>query len=109
MVQSLLQRVRTSTSPDGSLIASGAGEDVRVWDAATGTEVVQLIHGESIIYEVAFDPAGSRLVSTSDLVGLVRVWALDVDDLIKIAESRLTRTFTAAECEIYGIDCPAEE
>jgi WD40 repeat protein len=97
-------------SPDGSLIASGAGEDVRVWDAATGTEAVQLIHGESIIYEVAFDPAGSRLVSTSDLVGLVRVWALDVDDLIQIAEDRLTRTFTAAECEIYDIDpCPTLE
>jgi WD40 repeat protein len=90
------------------LIASEAGGDVRVWDATTGTELAQLIHGPSIVYEVAFDPGGSRLASTSDLFGLVRVWALDPDDLIQMAEDRLTRTFTAAECEIYDIDpCPA--
>jgi len=33
--------------------------------------------------------------------GVARVWALDVDDLVKIARSRLTRTFTDDECARY--------
>ena len=96
-------------SPDGSLVASGAGGDVRVWETATGTEVAQMINGPSIVHEVAFDPDGSRIASAVDIFGLVRVWALDLDDLIQIAEDRLTRTLTAAECEIYDIDCTLEE
>jgi WD40 repeat protein len=97
-------------SPDGSLIASGSGPDLRVWDAATGSEMLKLIHGDGVVFEVNFSPDGSRLASIADTVGTVRVWALDLEDLIQIAEDRLTRTFTAAECEIYDIDpCPALE
>ena len=97
-------------SPDGLRIASGSGPDVRVWDAVTYDEMVELNHGDSAVFRVAFSPDGSRLVSTGDIEGLVRVWALDLDDLIQIAEDRLTRTFTAAECETYDIeDCPSLE
>ena len=79
-------------------------------DAASGEELLELIHGAGVIYEVDFSPDGSRLVSTADTNGLTRVWALDLDDLIQIAESRLTRGFTEAECEIYEIKpCPTEE
>jgi len=97
-------------SPDGSLIAAGGDPDVRIWDAATGEELLVLIHGAGVIYDVDFSPDGSRLVSTADTNGLTRVWALELDDLIQIANERLTRTFTEAECEIYDIDpCPVLE
>ena len=33
--------------------------------------------------------------------GLVRVWALDLDELIAIATDRLTRTLTEDECRQY--------
>ena len=33
--------------------------------------------------------------------GLVRVWALDLDDLIAIATERVTRNFTDDECRQY--------
>ena len=33
--------------------------------------------------------------------GLVRVWALDLDDLIAIANERLARWFSADECRQY--------
>ena len=95
-------------SSDGTRIASGSGPDVRVWDAATYEEIVTLNHGESAVFRVAFSPDGSQLASIGDIEGLVRVWALEINDVIGIAESRLTRTFTEAECETYSIDpCPA--
>jgi hypothetical protein len=31
----------------------------------------------------------------------VRVWALDIDDLLRIAGDVLTRTFTDDECDQY--------
>jgi WD40 repeat protein/DNA-binding SARP family transcriptional activator len=102
--------VNADYSSDGSVIASGAGPDVRLWDARSYEELVTLNHGEGALFGVALSPDGKRLVTSADTVGTVRVWALDVDDLIRIAESRLTRTFTAAECEIYKIEsCPLEE
>jgi hypothetical protein len=37
----------------------------------------------------------------------VRVWALDLDDLIAIARRKVTRGLTAAECRRYlRRDCP---
>jgi hypothetical protein len=33
--------------------------------------------------------------------GTVRVWALDLDDLVEIAENELTRTLTDQECQQY--------
>ena len=48
-------------------------------------------------------------VATVDATGLVRVWTLDLDVLIDIALSRVTRSLTDAECVQYlHLDaCPA--
>ncbi len=98
-------------SPDGTLIAS-SGSEVRLWDVGTWTELLMLEQPgqeDGTISDVAFSPDGKRLAQIADTVGIVRIWALDLDELIGIAESRLTRMFTPAECEIYAIDpCPAE-
>jgi WD40 repeat protein len=53
-----------------------------------------------MINGLAFSPAGSRLASSS-VDGTTRVYAVDVDDLMALARSRLTRWFTPAECQQY--------
>ena len=66
----------------------------------TGVEQLVLRGTERRVGNVLFSPDGSKLVSVAD-DGIVRVWALDLDDLIAIAESRLTRTLTDDECRQY--------
>ncbi len=50
--------------------------------------------------KLAFSPDGTRLAyAAAD--GTVRVLALDIDDLIHLARSRLTRSWTPEECRTY--------
>jgi WD40 repeat protein len=49
---------------------------------------------------VTFSPDGSKLASVS-AGGTVRVWALDLDDLVEIASGQVTRTLTDDECRQY--------
>ena len=50
---------------------------------------------------LAFSPDGTRLASSS-VDGTTRVYAVDVDDLVALARSRLTRWFTPADRAIHG-------
>ncbi|OAI39250.1 hypothetical protein AYO40_01385 [Planctomycetaceae bacterium SCGC AG-212-D15] len=67
-------------SPDGQLVASGAGDiarsqpgEVKVWQAASGQEVFSLHGHTDPIYGVAFSPNGRRLVSASQ-DHTVKIW-----------------------------------
>ena len=52
------------------------------------------------VSHISFSPDGSQLASYG-VEGVVRIWALDLDDLIEIAQDRLTRSFTEEECRQY--------
>ena len=60
-----------------------------------------LLHGHSnAVNGVAFSPDGKRLATASE-DGNVQVYALEVRELLNLARSRVTRAFTAEECQRY--------
>jgi WD40 repeat protein len=85
------ERVATA-STDGS---------VRIWDARTGEQQLALRLAQPLaVSSVSFSPDGKRLV-TAWADGITRVWTLDLDELIDIARTRVTRDLTSVECRRY--------
>jgi WD40 repeat protein/DNA-binding SARP family transcriptional activator len=86
-------------SPDGSRLAEADPNGVvRVFDTETGDEVLEL-RGHDTVNEVAFSPDSSMLATQGD--DMVRIWALDIVDLLEIARRNVTRTLTDEECRQY--------
>ncbi len=66
-------------SPDGAQVASASDDGtVRVWDAATGVELLAMQHPD-YVNSVAYHPDGTVLASACD-DGLVRVWDVATGD-----------------------------
>lgn len=87
-------------SPDGKRIATASLDGTtRLWDAVTGQELLILYNSDNV-GRVEFSPDGKYL-ATLDQAGISRVYVLSVVDLIALAESRLTRWWTAEECQRY--------
>lgn len=87
-------------SSDGSRLASGGFDGTaRVWDPNNGEELLKL-QTAGIVFSVTLSPDAQRVaIGTDD--GLIRVYTLDIDELISIAEERVTRSLTLEECRTY--------
>ena len=95
-------------SPDGSRVATvGSDGTTRVYDAASGEQQLVLRGSRWGPLWVDFSPDGTMLATGAHRE--VRVWALDIDDLLRIAHRELTRELTDDECRQYvHIEkCPA--
>jgi eukaryotic-like serine/threonine-protein kinase len=89
------------STDDARIATSGTDGTLRVWNARNGEELLRIRSeiGESFT-SVAFDPRGKRLVAGTTR-GPVRVFLLDTQELLKFARTRVTRSFTPAECGTY--------
>lgn len=71
-------------SPDGSRLASAAGDGVRIWDPASGVEVIAL---DDASVDVAFSPDG-KLLATTKPYGHIRIWDAANGELVRTLRNR---------------------
>jgi WD40 repeat protein/DNA-binding SARP family transcriptional activator len=94
-------------SRDGSRLAIGTIDEqtyaIGIWEWPAGVETLRLRDGAR---RVAFSPDGKLLAGVRQELGaqgapFVRVWALDHERLLEIAQDRVTRLLTEEECRRY--------
>ena len=84
------------------IVTTSFDRTVKVWDANTGQELTTLKGHESWVLSAVYSPDGKR-IATAGSDGIVQIYTTDMDELLQIAESRVTRQLTAEEKERYGI------
>lgn len=92
-----------SFSPDGKRIATASLDGTtRVWDSSTGVNLLML----PVAGVVSFSPDGKRLAIGGE--SGVYVFVVQIDDLVALAKSRLTRSLTLDECQqfLHVEQCP---
>jgi WD40 repeat protein len=94
-------------SPDGNRLATADSQTATVWDSRSGQELLTLSGHMDFIDSVAFSPDSKRLATVGQ-DGIVQVYALDIQSLLKLAKKRITRPFTPDDCQRYfsGGGCP---
>ena len=66
----------------------------------SGRELITLAAHSGAVCSVAWTPDGKRLLS-GGADGIIQVYAMDIDLLMSLARSRVTRNLTPEECQKY--------
>ena len=92
-----------SYSPGGRRIVTGSfDKTAKVWDAQTSIELMTLTSHEGRVSSAVYSAVGKRIATAGD-DDICRIYTTDMDELLQIAESRITRQLTAEEKEKYGV------
>jgi len=106
--QSVFQRPLDKTDGKWKITLSpGSVTDLDLIDIGTHRTVAVLDHDDSVL-DVAFSPDGRWLLTASE-DKTVRLWPLQVEDLIKQACKLLPRNLTAAEWKALELQHPYHE
>jgi WD40 repeat protein len=77
---------------------------VRIWtvvgDSLVPEEPLTLSGHTAAVYRVVWSPDGHRLV-TASRDGTSRLYVVDLNDLVDLARSKVTRGLTAEECQKF--------
>ena len=97
-----------AVSPDGRFVATGGNDNmVRIWSSDDGKLVAELSGHARHVYNVAFHPNGTHLVS-GDLMGVLKQWEVGtwkhVRDFDCSVLTKYDKTFKADCGGIRGLD-----
>ncbi|MGD2049071.1 MAG: LuxR C-terminal-related transcriptional regulator, partial [Chloroflexota bacterium] len=88
-------------TPDGRRIATaGADGSLILWDAGSGEQLFVLIPQLGELLSLAFSSDGKYLAASGG-DGSVRIYMMPVEELMALAQDRLTRDLTEEECRRY--------
>jgi WD40 repeat protein len=93
-----LEQIRFSTNGERIVVVGSTGL-AEIRDTDTGELLIGLQHPAGVSY-AEFTPDGKRLM-TGGQDGIFRIWALDLQELVTLARSRVTRELTDEECQQY--------
>ncbi|MCX6057030.1 MAG: protein kinase [Chloroflexi bacterium] len=87
-------------NPEGNLLATvGFDGTTRLWDVTNGANLLTLYVDSDGATSVAFSPDGKQL-AVGGKSG-ISIFYLQIQDVIALAKSRVTRTLTKEECRQY--------
>ena len=70
-------------SPDGSTIASGGVDAIRLWDTDTGERLRTITGHTGPVESVAFSPDGRMLASSASWDETIRLWDANTGELVQ--------------------------
>jgi WD40 repeat protein len=93
---------RVAWSPDGKRLVTASSEQVKVWDPEMGIELWAFDKNGGL---VTWSPDGKCLAIAD---GAVRIYAMDIRDLMAIARQRVTDYVSKESCKryIHVEECP---
>ena len=90
-------------SPDGQwIVTASQDQTVKIWNAETGQEILTLTGHDGGVTSAFYSPDGQRIVTASQ-DQTVRLYTTNIDELLAIANKKITRQLTAKEKEKYGL------